>query len=338
VTGRGDAIGIIGAGTFGTALASVLARAGKRVVMWSRDVAIVDAINKTRRCPRLPAALLPEPLEATADPKRLAAEARFLVLAVSSRDVRERSKEIGDVIDGSHIVVHAIGALPAPVGRKGAHLVNERVSEVMLAGMPTQKVGVLAGPALPADLAENMYSSVVVASRFDEVVNEGRRLLSAPPTLRVYTSKDLIGVELASALAGAYTVAVGMADGLNTPAGARAVLVTRAVAEASRLGAAAGAEPRTFAGLAGLGNLLVRTVQGGDRSKDYVLGQRLADGVVTADASRTEGARAALSAIELAASLRVRMPVLQGIAAVLTGKLEPREAAQQIGDTVAFEE
>jgi glycerol-3-phosphate dehydrogenase (NAD(P)+) len=338
VSARGDVIGIVGAGTFGTALGSVLARAGKRVIMWSRDLAIVDAINKTRRCPRFPNAPLPAPLEATGDPKRLAAEARFLVLAVSSKDVRERSKELGDVLEGSHIVVHAIGALPAPSGRKGSHLVNERVSEVMLAGMSTQKVGVLAGPALPPDLAESMYSSMVVASRFDEVVNEARRLLSAPPTLRVYTSKDLVGVELASALAGAYTVALGMADGLNTPAGPRAVLLTRAVAEASRLGAAAGAEPRTFAGLAGLGNILVRSTQGGDRSKDYMLGLRLADGVVTADASRTEGARAALAAVELAASLRVRMPVLQGIAAVLNGTLEPLAAAQQIGDTVAFEE
>ncbi len=340
---RADTVGIVGAGTFGTALGSVIARAGRRVILWSRDLAVVEAINQTRRSPRLPSAQLPEPLEATADPKRLATEARFLVMAVSSKDVRDRARELGDVLDGSHIVVHAIGALPAPVGQKkkgaaGAHLVNERVSEILLDGIPTQKVGVLAGPALPADLTQNTYSSMVIASRFDEVVNEGRRLLSAPPALRVYTSKDLIGVELASALAGAYTVALGLADGLSTPAGPRAVLVTRAVAEASRLGQAAGAEPRTFAGLAGLGNLLVRSHQGGDKSADYLLGRRLAEGIVTADGSRTEGARAALAAVELAASLKVRMPVLQGIAGVLTGKLEPREAAQQIGDTVAFEE
>lgn len=335
---RADTVGIVGAGTFGTALGSVLARGGRRVILWSRDLAVVEAIQQSRRSPRLPTAELPAPLEATADPKRLATEARFLVMAVSSRDVRDRARELGDVLDGSHIVVHAIGALPAPANRQGTHLVNERVSEVILEGIPTQKVGVLAGPALPADLASSTYSSMVVASRFDEVVAEGRRLLSAPPALRVYTSKDLIGVELASALAGAYTVALGLADGLATPAGPRAVLVTRAVAEASRLGQAAGAEPKTFAGLAGLGNLLVRSQQGGDKSADYLLGRRLADGIVTADAGRTEGARAALAAVELAASLKVRMPVLQGIAAVLTGKLEPRQAAMQIGDTVALEE
>lgn len=324
---RGDTVGIIGAGKFGTALGSVLARAGRRVILWSRDPAVVTAIQTTRSSPRLPSAPLPAPLEATADPKRLAAEARFLVLAVSSTNVRDRSRELGDVLDGSHIVVHAIGALAAPT--------NERVSEVMAQGLPTLKLGVLAGPALPQDLIEGQYASMVIASTFDEVVAEGRRLLNAPPALRVYSSKDLIGVELASALSGAYTVALGLADGLGMGAGPRAVLITRAVAEASRLGAAAGAESRTFAGLAGLGNLLVRA---SDRSADYLLGRRLADGVITGDAARTEGARAALAGVQLAASLRIRMPVLQGVAAVLSGKLEPKDAAQMAGDTVATEE
>lgn len=325
---RADTVGIVGAGAFGTGLGSVLARAGRRVVMWSRDPAIVDAIQTGRRSPRLPSAELPASLEATTDPRHLAASARFLVLAVTSRVVRDRARELGDVLDGSHIVVHAIGALAAPT--------NERVSEVMAAGLPTLKVGVLAGPALPADLAEGRFSSMVVASAFDEVASEARRLLNAPPNLRVYSSKDLVGVELASALAGAYTVALGLSDGLGMTAGPRAVLVTRAVAEASRLGMAAGAQARTFAGLAGLGNLLVRA--SGDRSADYVLGRRLAEGVIPPDTARTEGARAALAGTELAKSLRVRMPVLQGVAAVLAGTASPREAAAMIGDTVAVEE
>jgi len=325
---RGDTVGIVGAGSFGTALGSVLARAGRRVILWSRDTDVVSSIQNQRSSPRLPKAPLPASLEATADPKRLAAEARFIVLAVSSTNVRDRARELGDVLDGSHIVVHAIGALAAPT--------NERVSEVMAQGLPTLKLGVLAGPALPADLVEGQFSSMVIASAFDEVVAEGRRLLNAPPGLRIYASKDLVGVELASALSGAYTVALGLADGLGVGPSVRAVLITRAVAEASRLGVAAGAEARTFAGLAGLGNLLVRSV--GDRSGDYLLGRRLADGVVTADSARTEGARAALAGIELAAKLRTRMPMLQGVAGVLSGKLEPKDAAKLIGDTVAVEE
>ncbi len=332
---RADTVGIIGAGSFGTALGSVLARAGRRVVLWSRDPNVVDAINKTRACPRLPNAPLPPPLEATTDPRRVASEARFLVMAVSSRDVVERAKELGSFLDGSHIVVHAIGALAAP------H--NERVSEVMEQGLPTLKIGVIAGPALPSDLAVGEFSSVVVASRFDEVVSESRRLLNAPPILRVYSSHDLAGVELASALSGAYIIALGLCDGLDVGAGARAVLITRVVAEAGRLIHAAGAEAKTFAGLAGLGNMLVR---GGKRngSEDYQLGRRLAEGAITADGAeadvieRTEGARAALAGARLADRLRVRMPVLSGVAAVLARRAEPRDVAKLIGDTVATEE
>ena len=332
---RADTVGIVGAGTFGSALASVLSRAGRPVIMWSRDHAVVDSINEKRRSPRMPAAVLGDGVEATAEPRKLASAARFIVLATTSSIVRERARELGDVLDGSHIVVHAIGALAHPTSRDSL-AVHARVSEVLLDGLPTLKVGAMAGPALPADLAEGEFSSMVVASAFDEVVAEGRRLLNAPPALRVYGSKDLAGVELASALSGAYTIALGLADGLGMGPGPRAVLVTRAVAESSRLGAAVGAEPKTFAGLAGLGNMLVRA--SGERSADYVLGRRIADGIVTGDNARTEGARAAVTGLELAKSLRVRMPVLQGLAAVLTGKLEPRDAAQLVGDQVATEE
>ena len=333
MSARRDTVGIAGAGPFGTALGSVLARAGRRVVLWSRDAAVVEAIRASRRSPRLPGAALPEPLEATADPRRLASEARFVVLAVTSTNVRQRARELGDVLDGSHIVVHAIGALAPPPGPPGAaHGDSERVSQVMEQGLPTLKLGAIAGPALPDDLAESKYSSIVVASSFDEVVSEGRRLLNAPPVLRVYGSRDLVGVELASALSGAYTIALGLSDGLGVGDGTRAVLITRAVAEASRLGVAAGAEARTFAGLAGLGNLLVRA---SERSADYRLGQRLAERARPTETELTEGARAALAGAELAQQLRVRMPVLQGVAAVLTGRAEPEQVANLIGDSVA---
>lgn len=330
MTTRSDTVGIAGAGAFGTALGSVLARAGRRVVLWTRDAAIAEEIRATRRCARLPGAPLPEPLEATTDPRRLATEARFVVLAVTSTNVRRRARELGDVLDGSHIVVHAIGALAAPEGAAPGE--SERVSQVMEQGLPTLKIGAIAGPALPGDLADGRYASIVVASLFDEVTAEGRRLLNAPPALRVYGSKDLVGVELASALSGAYTIALGLSDGLGVGPGPRAVLITRALAEASRLGVAAGAEARTFAGLAGLGNLLVRA---SDRSADYQLGQQLAGGGAARDAVHTEGARAALAGVDLASRLRVRTPVLQGVAAVLAGRLEPRSVANLIGDTVA---
>jgi glycerol-3-phosphate dehydrogenase (NAD(P)+) len=329
-TGRSETVGIVGAGSFGTALASVVARTGRRVVLWSRDAAVVDQINRERRCARLPGAPLPPPLEATADPKKLAAEARLLVLAVASTDIRVRAKEVGDVIDGSHLIVHAIGAFAAPD--------DERCSEVIAQATPALRIGVLAGPALPADLVSGGFSSMVVASRFAEVASEARRLLSAPPTLRLYSATDVVGVELASALSGAYTVALGMADALAVGTGARAVLITRALAEASRLGKAAGADPRTFGGLAGLGNVLVRagaTAGEDTRSSDYAHGVAIARG---APVQQTEGTRAALAGVRLAKRFGVRMPLLEALAGVLTGKLAPADAARLAAETVAIEE
>jgi glycerol-3-phosphate dehydrogenase (NAD(P)+) len=342
---RADTVGIVGAGAFGTALAVTLARAGRPVMLWSRDRAVVDSMAKQRICSRLPGVALPLTLLVTADPAELAQAARFVVLAVASTDVRARALELGNFLDANHIVVHAVGALAAPNA--------ERVSEVVAAGVPTLRIGALAGPpkwsvpsaglaagSSPAELAIGNFVSMVVASAFAEVVSEGRRLLNVPPALRVYGSSDLPGVELASALAGTYAIGLGMADGLGVGTGARAVIVARAMAEAVRLGVAMGAQAKTFTGLAGLANLLVRADKS-DGSVEYRLGQQLATGTVTAnsaDLKNIEGARAAASLRLLAQSQKVHVPLLAGIDAVLQGKLSASAAAQLAADFVAAEE
>lgn len=326
-----ETVGIVGAGRFGTALGQVVAQAGRRVLLWSRAEDVVRAINEERVNPRLPDLRLAPLLGATLEPEELARAARFLVVAVASTEVRERMRILGDSVDGRHVIVHAIGALASPG--------DVRVSEVILGETPALRVGVLAGPVLWRDLAAGRFASMVVASRFDEVTAEGRRLLGVPPTLRVYRGSDLVGAELASALSGAYTVAVGMSDELGLGPGPRAVLVTRALAEASRLGQAAGAEPRTFTGLTGLGSLLVRSsVESSESSLDYRLGRRLGRGEAVTEEDYTEGGRAALAGVRLAKRLGVRTPVLQGLAAVITGRLSPREAAHLAAEAVASEE
>lgn len=344
---RANAIGIVGAGSFGTALGYVLANAGRRVLLWSRDPDVVAAITATRMCPRLRTPPLPALLEATSDPRVIAEAARFIVMAVSSTHVAASARELGSYLDGSHIVVHAVGALPRSRTTAAATphstgietpengLSRGRVSEVIGQGVPTLRIGALAGPALPADLVDGEYASLVVASRYNEVLAEARRLLHTPPQLRVYASKDLAGVELASALAGAYTVALGLCDGLAMTAGPRAVLITRAVAEASRLSVAAGADARTFSGLAGLGNLLVRSIE---RSDDYYLGRQLALGAGGATVQPTEGARAAEAVLELAAELRVSAPIIAGVCGVVSGDLSPRAALRTLTDTATVEE
>ncbi|MCG8419780.1 MAG: NAD(P)-binding domain-containing protein [Proteobacteria bacterium] len=326
---RQNKVAIVGAGRFGLALAHRIASAGRAVVVWSQKTAVVEEINRDHRCSRLPDVAFAPSLSATGDPEELARDARFIVVAVSAAAVRERVRQLGEVINGSHMLVHALGVLVSPG--------DIRVSRILAEETPALRVGALAGPALWSDLLAGSFASLVVASHFDEVTREGRRLLGVPPALRVYRGSDLAGVELAAALAGAFTVAVGMSDGLGMGPGPRSVLITRALAEAARLGDAYGAEARTFTGLAGLGNLLVRAQS--EQWRDYRLGLALARGE-TPDGPEmaSEGAQAAFAAVRLAERHSVRVPVLHAVSAVLAGRLEPAKAANAIADTVAAEE
>ena len=325
-------VGIVGAGRFGTTLANLVAKNGGSVMIWSRTPEVVADINDNHRNNRrLPDLELAPTLVATGDPEELARSARLILIAVSAKDVESRARILGEVVNGNHILIHAIGGLSE--GRE------MRVSELLLAETPVLRVGALAGPALPGDLVHGRYASMVVASLYDEVTSEARRCLGVPPVLRIYRSRDLVGVELAAALAGAYTVAVGMADGLETGAGPRAVLITRAVAEATRFCMAAGAsEARTFAGLAGLGNLLVRSSQpsSGD-SRAYQLGLALGAGQKVSSQGSYAGS-VAEAGMRLAAKLGVRVPVLAAVTAIISGKLTPQEAAAMAADSVAIEE
>jgi glycerol-3-phosphate dehydrogenase (NAD(P)+) len=331
-------IGIVGAGRFGTALAAVVGRAGHDVALWSTTPEVVDEINRehTNRG-RLPDVHLPEQVRATGDPAQLAATARLMVLAVSSTQARERARALGDVVDGRHMLVHAIAALAGP------H--DERLSRVLHEETPARRIGALAGPALPLDLVAGGFAAMVCASPFDEVTHEARRLLNLPPAIRMYTSRDLPGVELAAILSGAYCIAFGMADELGMGPGPRAVLVSRVVAEAQRLVVALGGEARTFTGLAGLGNLLVRTSPGtGDHAPGYQFGRALGQADAAGAQTPTEGvrvpeaARAAGAAVRLARRLGQRAPVLEAIARVIDGHMRPSQAAAALSDTVAMAE
>lgn len=333
---RGETVGMVGAGRFGTALANLVAQSGRDVILWSRTAEVVAEINEQRTNERLPGIELPPSLSATADPAELAAKARLLVIAVPSTDVYSRARLLGDVVDPSHLIVHAVGALSIPHDLPDEHADELFIHEIFMAETPVLRVGVLAGPALPGDLCDGNYSSMVVASPYDEVTAHARRLLGVPPALRVYSGRDMIGVELSAALSQVYTLALGMSDALGIGPGPRAVLITRAVAEASRLCLAAGGEEKTFSGLAGLGNLLVRTsAESCAHSPDYQLGLALGAGKKP---DLTEGGRAAQAGARLAAKLKVRMPVLTAVEAVVSGKVSAVDAAQMAGETVAHRE
>jgi glycerol-3-phosphate dehydrogenase (NAD(P)+) len=298
-----ETLGILGAGAFGTALADVLGAAGRRVVV-------------------------------NADPARVCGEARLVVLAVSSRRARELVPELGKHVDGRHMVVHALGALLAPGGDAAAEL---RVSELLRRETAVRRIGVIAGPALARDLLERTPAALLVASPHREVVTLTQTLLSSPPALRVYGSPDLVGAELAAAIAGALTVGMGMADALGFGPGPRALLVTRAVAEAARLVVAAGGRERTMSGLAGLGNLLVRSSSASsERSDDYQLG--LVVGRGETPARESEGARTLPALVRLARTLGVRVPILAGLEGALHERRPIAGAVEALLESHALEE
>lgn len=325
---RADTIGIVGAGPFGLALAAVLGRAERKVLLWTSQEVATD-IEATRTSQRMPTLELPASVSAVSDVQEFARRARFLVIAVGSESVRERLRALGEAVDGSHIAVHAIGAFCAPDDKRVSQAISEETAIL--------RTGVIAGPSMPTDLAAGRGTSLLCASAFDEVTSECRRLIGVPQLMRLYRSRDIVGAELASALSGAYTIAVGLADGLEVGIGVRSVLMTRAASEMARLGDAVGADAKTFFGLAGLGNLLVRSsVEGEHQSPSYRLGRSIAAG--SAPSSDHEGARAAHAGTRLARSHGLRLAILETTSLVLKGELDAARAAEQILQSVAEEE
>lgn len=317
-----DTVAIVGAGAFATALASVISARGVTAVMYSEDQEVVRDIN-VNRCnrSRLPGVSLARRVAATSDLAELAALARVVILAVSSRMVVKIVRELDEVLTERHVVAHAIGALAGD---------DRRVSQIVRDHTRVTRVAALAGPALPGDLTARRSCAIVAASDSDETLAELKRALNAPPVLRVYKNRDLVGVELAAAVSGALTVGVGLADGMEIGHGPRTVFITRAAAEGATLCQGGGADPRTFFGLAGLGNLLARSSpESRADSVDYQLGVALARRQPS-PRGETEGVRTLATACRVADLLGMPAPILRTVHAVVAGKISAEVASDRL--------
>jgi glycerol-3-phosphate dehydrogenase (NAD(P)+) len=308
-------VAVIGGGTWGLALAAAAARAESKVVLLSRR-----ELNGS----------LPAGVRVVRTTKEAAEHARLIVLAVPSPVARAVARELGDHVDGTHYVVHGVRGLVHGTSGDDEDLLT--ISEILREETPIRRTGALGGPALAGDLLAGRPSVVVVGSRYPEVC-EATTAALASPTLRVYPTSDLRGLEWASALVGCLTIAIGYAQALGMSAGLVAALISRSVGEASRIAAAAGGEEKTLLGLAGYGDLLASIAQ--SERPEVLVGHALAKGLSASEAAKAAALRVeALHLIPLVASWAeatgVRAPIFAALAGGVVGGKRAEAILQEL--------
>lgn len=316
---------VYGGGNWGTALAHVLAAAGLDTRLLVRDAAVAEAVNTRRENPRyLPGLIVHEGVRAVTNPAVLA-ESDLWVLAVPCQSQRAALEDVRDMLRPNAVVVNA---------SKGIELTSLKpMSEVAAEGLGhpdgwARRYAVLSGPSFAREVVECKPTAVVLGCA-DETVGATLREVFATPWFRSYSCPDVRGVELGGAVKNVIAIAAGVSDGLDFGHNARAALVTRGLAEITRLGVALGARASTFMGLSGLGDLMLTCA--GDLSRNRQVGLRLGRGESLAaiiEAMRTvaEGVKTSAAVYRLAQSLGVDMPITAAMNAVLDGSLSPVEA------------
>ncbi|HEX9854997.1 MAG TPA: NAD(P)H-dependent glycerol-3-phosphate dehydrogenase [Acidimicrobiia bacterium] len=314
---------VVGAGSWGTAVAAMVS-ARAPVTLWARRRDLADAINTERRNPAyLPDLALPDPIAATDSLEEAVAQADVLVLGVPSHGMREvLSSAAAGVRSDVPIISLAKGIEHGTLMR-----MTEVISDV-LPEHPVETIGVLTGPNLAREIVEGQPAASVIAMEAEGVAHELRGLFMSP-TFRVYTNTDVIGSESAGAVKNVMAIAAGMAHGLGFGDNSTATLITRALAELTRLGVAMGGRPITFSGLAGMGDLIATCVS--TRSRNHQVGFGLGMGrsldEVTAEMKMVaEGVKSTEGVLALAARHGVEMPIAEQVGRVLYEGATPTEA------------
>lgn len=303
-------VAVYGAGSWGTAFSLVLADAGCEVTMWGRRAALVDAINKTRSNPDyLPKVKLPEGVRATTDPVEAARDADVAVLAVSAQYARGLLQDWAEQWRTDTVFVSLMKGVELGSGK----LMSEVVAETT--GAPPGRIAVVSGPNLAAEIVDRKPAASVVAC-VDKSTAAAVQTACHTPHFRPYTNTDVVGCELGGSVKNVIALAVGVTDGMGLGDNTKAALVTRGLAEATRLGAAMGADPLTFAGLAGMGDLIATCSS--TLSRNHTFGAHLGRGlsVEEARAATTQTAEgvASCKAIQgLAERHGVDMPITRAV-------------------------
>ena len=322
------AVAVIGTTTWGTALGITLARKNIPVRMLARTASEAEQLQLDRRNARfLPDAPFPDSLTVSVDVGKVVPSAGFIIVAVPSHTLRQNIQTIRDFINPGVPILSAAKGLELPSGKRMSQVMEEELPGKLHPG-----ICALSGPNFADEIVQGKMASTVVAGGDIHGLEQVQADLVSS-SLRVYTSEDLVGVELGGALKNIIALGAGIIDGLKMGDNGKAAFITRGLAEITRLGIAAGAQPLTFAGLAGLGDVIATCAS--KLSRNRHVGEQLAQGRSLNEIQKSmnnvaEGVNTTGAALAMAEELQVEMPITQATYQVLFEGLSPQEAITQL--------
>ncbi len=321
-------LGVVGAGSWGTALANLLACKGYAIDLWVFETEVCRQIEKQHENKVfLPGVTLSENLRPTNDLSRVVAAKDLVLVVVPSHVMRTVVGEMADRLDPATLLVTASKGI-----ENQTHLTMNGVILDVLQGWPERQLAVVSGPSFAEEVARKA-PTVVTAASTDMVTAAKVQSVFVTPYFRVYTNTDVVGVEIGGAIKNVIAIAAGVIDGLGLGLNTRAALITRGLTEIQRLGRRMGADPRTLAGIAGVGDLILTCT--GDLSRNHTVGKKIGEGLrldeILAEMRMVaEGVKTAKSVYNLARKLEVEMPICQAMYAILYEGLPPEKAVYRL--------
>ena len=318
---------VLGAGSWGTAFSMVLCDAGADVVLWGRRLELCETISRAHYNPDyLPGVELPAALQATGSAQRALDGADIVVLALPAQTLRAHLTSWAPLLPPDAVLVSLMKGVELGTAKRMSEVIGE------VTGAPADRVAVISGPNLSREIAARQPSASVAAC-VDESVAARLQKTCTTPYFRPYTNVDVVGVELGGAVKNVIALAVGMAEGVGLGDNAKASIITRGLAETARLGLALGAQPPTFAGLAGLGDLVATCAS--PLSRNHAFGVSLGRGVPVAELVATttqvaEGVKSCAAILQLARDHDVDMPIAEHVVKVVRDGLPAREGVRSL--------
>ncbi len=330
-------IAVLGAGSWGTALAVSLATGGHPVTLWARRPEAAAAMARHRHNPTyLPDALLPEAVHVTSDLEAAATGRDLWVIATPSHAVRALAKDLAPYAHAALIVV----SVAKGIENETLMTTTQVLGQVLSPPVPRAHIGVLYGPSHAEEVAAGRPTTLVAAAPSMAVAEQVQTLFMTP-RLRVYVNDDVAGVEIGGSVKNVMAIAAGISDGIGYGDNAKAALITRGMAEIQRLGLAMGAQPATFAGLTGIGDLVVTCTS--RHSRNRYLGEQIGKGKSLGEVQSemqmvAEGVKTTASVYALAQKHRIEMPITEAVYAILFEGKKPADAVPELMTRAAKQE